>query len=280
MRALIIGCGHIGQGLANLWRQEGHFVQGTTTTPGKVERLQNVLDQVTLCKGGDEKILAPLLPEFDLVVIAAAPSVRQAKTPAEREASYREALLDTCQVAARHQARCIFLSSFAVYGDGLQANGSIQEDSPLTESTDPSPRYFRLAEEEVLKHPQGSVLRLPDIYGAPGDMSYPDRLKLGLTLMGGQVPFSGDAPLYRIHYLDVVSAVDHVVKQGLRGVFNVCDPGEVPPTNRRVFDRLSEAMKLDKLTFLGQIKAPLGKVSADKIYRTGYRITEEPHVDL
>ena len=84
--------------------------------------------------------------------------------------------------------------------------------------------------------------------------------------------FSEDAPLYCIHYLDVVKAIRHVIENDLTGIFNVCDHDHTPYSNKQVFDAICDAEGMPRLNFLGHIKAPNRKISAERIYATGYRV--------
>lgn len=277
MQILILGLGNVGKALASRLREEDHTVIGTTTTPEKREALLEFADEVHVLRGSDAGKLASAAAGCDAIVATVAPNVRQARNLEEREATYREALVDSCENAAQSCDRVIFLSSFSVYGDGGPGTNPISEDTPTSNHEEPSSKYYQMAEQAVLAKPGGCVLRLPDIYGAPGDLSFPDRVRLGHQLMGGKVPFGPDAPLYCIHYLDVVEAARHVLAEGLNGVFNVCDNDKLPESNRTVFDAICEREGLEPLEFLDQIKAPNRRISAQKLYDSGYRIV---HSDL
>ena len=198
--------------------------------------------------------------------------MQQSRTVEEREQHYRQVLVDSCSNAVAAAGRVIFASSFSVYGDGGDGSAPIDEETPCANHEEPSSRYYQQAEQEVLSIPGGCVLRYPDMYGAPGDMSYPDRVRLCHEYMGGKAIFSADAPLYCIHYLDVVRAIEHAIDLELTGIFNVCDNDHLPYTNRQVFDAICDAEALPRLEFLDQIKAPTRKISAARLYATGYRI--------
>jgi nucleoside-diphosphate-sugar epimerase len=272
LKILILGLGHVGSALARAWRAAGHSVLGTTTTPGKVEGLRELVDGVLVARGSEGAAIRVAAEGCDALVITVAPSVRNARSREERFATYRDALVTTCESASAAHPRCIFLSSFSVYGDGGPGEAAIVEDGPLSTSDEPSSVNYQLAEAAVLRRGEGAVLRLPDIYGAPGDTSLPDRVRLGLDLMGGRVPFGAGALFYRIHFEDVVRATDHVLTKGLRGAFNVCDEEALPPTNAETFNAISDANGWPRLQFLDQIKAPTRKISAARLYATGYRI--------
>lgn len=272
MRILILGLGNIGKTLAERLKSQGHFVVGTTTTPEKVDRLQEIVDEVAVLFGHESDKVRAAASGCDVVVVTVAPDVRKSRSIEEREQHYSEVLVDSCTNAVAAVDRVVFASSFSVYGDGGEGNEPITEDAPCANHDEPSSRYYQQAERAVLSADGGCVLRFPDMYGAPGDMSYPDRVRLCHQYMDGQAIFSADAPLYCIHYLDVVRSIEHAIASKLSGVFNVCDNDTLPYTNKQVFDAICEAEALPPLTFLDQIKAPNRKISADKIYATGYRI--------
>lgn len=268
---LILGLGHVGKALAQRFRSEGVRVIGTTTTPAKVEGLREFADEVHVLRGTDAGGIRAIGRDCDAIVATVAPNVRQARTREEREATYRDALVASCESAAAANPRVIFLSSFSVYGDGGPGTEPISEDTGVRNETEPSARYYSQAERAVLASGQGCVLRLPDIYGAPGDLSFTQRVKLAHEIMKGKVPFGPDAPLYIIHFQDVVAAAEHALRKKLTGVYNVCVDGVLPKTNEQVFGELCRRHGLPPLEFLAQIKAPNRRISAQKIYATGFR---------
>ena len=268
---LILGLGHVGKALAQRFRSEGVRVIGTTTTPAKVDDLMAHADEVHVARGTDSARIAEIAKGCDAIVTTVAPNVRQARNREEREATYRDALVASCQSAAAANPRVLFLSSFSVYGDGGDDSAPISEATAVRNLDEPSARYYNEAEQVVLASEQGCVLRLPDIYGAPGDMSYAQRVKLAHEIMGGKGPFSDDARLYIIHFQDVVAAAEHALRKQLSGVYNVCVDEVLPKTNAEVFNELCDRHDLPRLEFLNQIKAPTRKISAQKLYATGWR---------
>lgn len=270
-KLLILGLGHVGKALAERFRATGVRVAGTTTTPNKVEALKACADEVHLLRGTDAAGIAAAGRDCDAIVATVAPNVRQARTREEREATYRDALVASCESAVAANPRVVFLSSFSVYGDGGPGGEPITEETGVRNEEEPSARYYAQAERAVLSKGRGCVLRLPDIYGAPGDMSFAQRVRLAHEIMKGKVPFGPDAPLYIINFQDVVSAAEHALRAGLTGVYNVCVEGPVPKTNAQVFGELSRREQLPALEFLAQIKAPNRRISAQKLYATGWR---------
>lgn len=270
-KLLILGLGHVGKALAQRFRADGVRVVGTTTTPNKVDALRAAADEVLVLRGTDAAGIKAAAAGCDAIVATVAPNVRQARTREEREATYRDALVATCEAAAAAHPRVLFLSSFSVYGDGGPGKSPITEDTGTRNETEPSARFYAQAERAVLASGQGCVLRLPDIYGAPGDFTFAQRVALAHQIMKGKVPFGPDAPLYVIHFQDVVAAAEHALRKGLTGVYNVCVDGQLPKTNAQVFGELARRQNLPALEFLAQIQAPNRQISAAKLYATGWR---------
>ena len=269
---MILGLGNIGRALAERLRGDGHTVVGTTTTPEKVTELSGLVDETAVLFGHETDKVRAAAAGCDAIVVTVAPDARKSRTVEEREEAYRRVLVDSCASAAAACKRVVFASSFSVYGDGGQGAGAISEETPCGNHDEPSSKYYQMAERETLSAEGGCVLRFPDMHGAPGDMSYADRVRMCHQYMGGKAIFSADVPLYCIHYLDVVRAIAHALEQGLTGIFNVCDDDHVPYSNKQVFDAICDAEDLPRLEFLDQIMMPNRRISAGKIYSTGFRV--------
>ena len=272
MRVLIMGMGNIGRELGTQLRAAGHHVIGTTTTPAKVESLSAYVDDVAVLFGHEAEKVAKAAENCDVIVVTVAPDARKSRTPEEREAQYQQVLVDSCASAAVAAPRVVFASSFSVYGDGGAGEGDITEETPCGNNEEPSSCYYQLAEQAIMLRGKGCVLRFPDMYGAEGDMSYPQRVQMCHDYMGGKAIFSADALLYSIHYLDVVDAILHAIDKELVGTYNVCDNDNTPYTNKQVFDAICDQEGMPRLEFLDQILAPTRRISAERIYSTGYRV--------
>ena len=281
VKYLIIGMGHVGKALASQLRQQGHQVVGTTTTESKLAGLAELTDQAVLLEGHESDKVMAAASGCDAIIVTVAPNVRNTRTVAERHTHYQQVLVKTAASASQACARVIFLSSFSVYGDGGKGEQAISETTPTGNHEEPSSRYYQEAEQLVLSDPLGCVLRYPDMYGAPGDLSFAERVKMAHSYFDGKTIFGADAPLYAIHFEDVVRSVVHAIEQQLSGIYNVCDNQRVPATNRQVFDAICDAEGLTRLEYLNQVKAPNRKVSAEKLYLTGYRVEHgDPNAQL
>jgi nucleoside-diphosphate-sugar epimerase len=281
MKVFILGMGHVGKALAARLRASGHSVIGTTTTPGKVAELEPLADKVVVLKGAETEKLVAAAQGCDAIIVTVAPNVKNTRTVEERHQHYSEVLVGSCHSARLACPRGIFLSSFSVYGDGGNEAGPVSETTATSNAEEPSSRYYQEAEQEILQNSEGCVLRFPDMYGAPGDMNFEQRVGMCHEYFGGKAIFSAGAPLYAIHFEDVVDSVIHALEQDLTGIYNVCDNDNLPATNKVVFDAICDKIGKPHLDFLDQIKAPLKKISAEKIYQSGYRVKhDDPNAEV
>ena len=281
MKILILGLGHAGKAIAKKLQAQGHSVIGTTTTPAKVDELSELVDKVFVLKGSETDKVKEAAADCDAIVATVAPNVKNTRTKEEREQQYHEVLEKSLNSAAQACKRVIFLSSFSVYGDGGEGLSPIDESTPTSNHEEPSSKYYQAAERETLSCESGCVLRLPDIYGAPGDLSFTEKVKMAHDYFGGKAIFGADAPLYSIHFEDVVDAAVHALTEGLVGIYNVCDNQNVPASNKIIFDAICDKEGWPRLEFLNQIKAPNRRISAEKIYATGYSVKHsDPNADL
>ena len=281
MHIFILGMGHVGKALAANLRASGHTITGSTTTAEKVTELQEHADEVVVLRGSETEKLVAAASDCDVIVVTVAPNVKNTRTVEERHKHYADVLVASCASARQACERVIFLSSFSVYGDGGAGDEPVSETTATSNSEEPSSRYYQEAEQQVLSNAGGCVLRFPDMYGAPGDLTFEQRVAMCHEYFGGKAIFSADAPLYAIHFEDVVAAVVHALEQQLQGIYNVCDNDNLPGTNKQVFDAICANSGLTALEFLDQIKAPLKKISAQKIYATGYRVAHpDPNAHL
>lgn len=266
MRVLVIGAGNVGAEVARHLTARGDHVVATTTTTSRVPEVEAVASEAVVLVGADRRAVAEAADGSDAIVVTVSPPVSKAMTADQREASYREVLAETCRSAIAANARTIFLSSISVYGD---AADEITEDSPLARDADPSARWFAAAEDAVLASPDGAVLRAPDIYGHPNDIDFTTRVRYAHSHFGGSVPFSAGATFNRLHHLDAVGAVVHLLDRGLAGVFNVVPPA-IWGCNSHVFDRLAAEAGLDGLEFRGELTTPEGPISSRRLVESGF----------
>ncbi|HAM24343.1 MAG TPA: hypothetical protein DHW34_00495 [Actinobacteria bacterium] len=274
MRILVVGCGLVGKELAKQLRAEGHVVVGTTTTPAKVEALQEVCDEVAVLAGADTEKVHQAAEGADAIVVAAGPAAAQAMTREDRERTYRQVLADTAASVASVPGtpHIVMLSSLSVYGGAANHLDVIDENSPLTTDDDPSPAMFQEAERTYLAQAPGrvTIFRCADITGGE-DPPIEVKLKGAYDFLGGSVPFFDEALFYRVHMLDVVGAVKWALEHKNFGVFNLTH-AEVPPAMGPMFNAMGQAMGYGPLEFRNELLAPSKPVSVEALLATGFRL--------
>lgn len=270
MRVMILGSGHVGKAIAKQLRADGHQVVNTTTTESKVAELKELVDDVFVLKGSETDKVIEAAKGCDAMVVTVAPNVKDTRTIEERHVAYEEVLLRSAESAVKACPKVIFGSSTSVYGDGGEGSDPITEETPCSNHEEPSSKYYQLAEQVVLTQEKGCVLRFPDMWGAPGDIDFPARVKMAHDFFGGNTIFAPDVPLYCINYLDAADAILHALYNDLSGVYNVNDNDNIPYTNKEIFDAICDEQGWEPLGFTGAIPTPNRKISADKFYATGY----------
>lgn len=277
MNVLVIGAGLVGTEVGARLRALGHEVAGTTTTPGKVDGLREQFDEVLVLRGSDREAVRVAMAGRDAVVVAAGPNAQRAMTPEDRAASYREILVDTAEsvVAADDAPYLVALSSLSVYGGAANHLPEVTEDSPVTDSADPSPTMFLAMERTYLAPPDSGgagdravVFRCGDIFGADDP---PIEAKIGMAhqYLGGSVPFSADALFYRLAVEDAADAIVHALESRITGVHNLTH-AEVPPTNEALFDAISADQGLPALVYRDEIAAPTRPISVARLTASGF----------
>jgi nucleoside-diphosphate-sugar epimerase len=271
MRVLVLGAGLVGRELAARLTAQGHEVVATTTTPEKVPALREVAAEVHVLRGSDTDAVAKAAAGADAVVVCAGPDARRSMTAEERAATYDEVLVQTARSVvsgAPNTARIVALSSLSVYGDAADDLDEVTEQAPLTTAADASPQKFQEMERIYLDRPRTVVFRCADIFGGQ-DLPIAEKVRFAHTVLGGSVPFTGDALLYRVHVEDVIAAIEHALARELDGVFNLTH-ADVPVTNRERFDAISAELGLGPLTFRDELKAPAAPISVDRLADAGF----------
>jgi nucleoside-diphosphate-sugar epimerase len=278
MRVLVVGAGLVGRELAARLTEQGHEVVATTTTPEKVAALQEVAAEVHVLRGSDAEAVAKAAAGADAVVVCAGPDARRSMTAEERAATYDEVLVQTARsvvAGTPETARIVALSSLSVYGDAADDLDLVTEDAPLTTAADASPQKFQEMERLYLERPGAVVFRCADIFGGQ-DPPIEQKVQFAHTVLGGSVPFSGDALLYRVHVHDVIGAIEHALAhEDVAGVYNLTHAG-VPVTNRERFDAIGAELGLGPLTYRGELKAPAAPISVDRLAQSGFVTQHTP----
>jgi nucleoside-diphosphate-sugar epimerase len=227
MRVLVIGCGYVGQPLAEKLVAGGHEVFALSRKPPELPG--TIVPIVCDITRADE--VRSLPRDIDALINTASSS----KGGVEE---YRSVYLEGTRNLLAHLRfeKYIWTSSTSVYA---QTDGSVVNEESAAEPVSATGRILRETEELVLGKGQGIVLRLAGIYG-------PERGHLFQQYLRGDARIHGDGSrwLNMIHRDDAVGAIIAALEKGrAREIYNVTD--RKPVTEREFFKWLSQQLKRD-----------------------------------
>ena len=227
---LIIGCGYVGERLADLLHEAGHQVAGVTHSAESAVRLASGKPySVHPCDVSDEQAVAKLTKDL---VVAPTVIVHCASSNRGGAPMYRKVYLDGCKFLqhAFPNAHLVFTSSSSVYA---QTDGSLVDEKSEAIPDRETSRILREAEEFILA-PGGCVARLAGIYGPERSFVLKNFLEGKASIEDG----NGDGRhLNQIHREDAASALMQLSVAKQRGIFNIVD--NRPMTQRECFEHLA-----------------------------------------
>ena len=170
----IVGCGYVGSAVAAHLRRQGHEVVGTTTSPGRLSELCDLVDHPRLYSAGDPMADTSFLDRLDGVLIAMAPTTATFEED-QYEKVYGQAVPALVDAIRQRQGRkplhVAYLSSAGVYGD---QSGAICNELTPPDCSNNANALLASAESCVLAlndaSTQACVLRLGGIYGPGKDI--------------------------------------------------------------------------------------------------------------
>jgi nucleoside-diphosphate-sugar epimerase len=227
VRVLVVGCGYVGQPLAERLAQAGHEVFGLSRKPPE---FGGGIVPIT-CDITRRDALKGIPRTYDAVINTASSS----KGGAEE---YRSVYLEGTRNLLAHLQfeKYVWTSSTSAYAQN--DGGLVTEESPA-EPLAATSRILRETEEVLLRERQGIVLRLAGIYG-------PDRGHLFQQYLRGEARIHGEGArwLNMIHREDAVGAGIAALEMGRAGeIYNVTDNEAV--TERDFFAWLAQKLKRD-----------------------------------
>ena len=261
----IIGCGYVGQAVAQLWRQT-MTVTATTTTITRADLLEGVAQRVELLQGNDAAGMRSLLQDQSCVLLSVG-------APASSPEAYETTYLQTAKTlvdALRDSPsvkQIIYTGSYAVYGD--RQGAWVDETSELA----PANRNGEiLAETEAVllsasDRVKVCIFRLGGIYG-PGR----ELVKIFRRAAGTTRPGDGSDAANWVHLDDIVGAIAFAQQHQLEGVYNLV--GDVPTTSRELLDLVCTQHNLPPVTWDTSQKSTRpynAKVSNQKLRSAGYQ---------
>ena len=200
MKCLIIGCGYLGNRVADRWLSAGHEVTALTRSPEKGERLRDrgitpVVGDVT------DRDSLRALPEADVTLHA----VAYDPSSGDRRSVVVGGLKNVISAISGKCRRIVFVSTSSVYGQS--AGEWVDEDSetrPVTEAG-----RVALEAEDVIRQSRDAtavILRLTGLYGPNRLLRRVEQLRAGEPIAG-----DGEAWLNLIHVDDAANAVECAV---------------------------------------------------------------------
>ncbi len=226
---LIVGCGYVGNAVAQLAKQTGATVYALTRNEARVEEFRRAGVHPVVGHWLDPSSLAEL-PSVDRVLICVPHRADETGfEPEWQQQSHAIGINHLLTSLPPSWNKLVYLSTTGVYGQDSDA--PINEDTPVSPSR-LGPQIAVAAEEWLGKHLQASrftVLRLAGIYG-PGRIPLADRLRRGESLA---VPRSGYLNL--VHLADIARVVMAVFERPMRRSTYVLSDGR--PVQREIFYR-------------------------------------------
>src|SRR5256885_4625585 len=210
-RALIAGCGYLGQAVADLFVANGWTVEGWTKSEESASKLDRKQYSIRAVDISDEDQVRAQTGHFDAVIHCASTRGGDAD-------SYRRVYLNGVANLLRRfkDSRILFTSSTSVYA---QTNGEVVTEEGDATPTHETGKILRAAEDLVLMQ-RGIVIRLGGIYG-------PGRSALLRKFLNDDaiIDPENDRFVNQIHRDDAAAAILLLLKRddSIGQIFNVVD---------------------------------------------------------
>ncbi|MCZ4221980.1 NAD(P)-binding domain-containing protein [Pedobacter rhodius] len=231
----ILGCGWFGLALAKDLVNKGYAVNGSITTPQKLQLLKENQINPFLINITAERILADdTFFKADVLFVCIPP-----KRNSNELYEYPDKVKAILEAAKGKTCKVILISSTSVYGD---ENKVVNENSQTNPDTD-SGKVVLLAEQILKKyHPDDfTVIRFAGLIG-------PDR-NPGRFFAGKTAIPNGLAPVNLIHQTDAVGlAIKLLEKEAFGKTYNACAP--LHPNKKDFYTKAAKDSGLTEPEFL------------------------------
>lgn len=244
LKISLLGCGWLGTPLANLLISKGYIIKGSTTTPSKLERL-NELNIVPYLVHFRKKYPPENLSDFllsDVLIICIPPG----RNNSEKNEDYRRMAAQVSESLLRSTVKqLIFISSTSVYGDN---NQEVDENTVAVPDNGSGKLLLEVEQQflalQNLTDIKVSVLRLSGLIGPD---RHPARFFAGKT----DIP-NGLAPVNLIHLDDVCGIVLKLIDKGdINGIFTASAPSH--PTKQEFYTQAAKQLQLPLPTFKNEL---------------------------
>ncbi|MCW9707072.1 SDR family oxidoreductase [Fodinibius salsisoli] len=235
----ILGCGWLGLPLAEILRNKGHIIKGSTTDPDKLEILKGkqidpyfINLEPTLNEDADDGFW-----DADLLILNI-PAGRRRDNVEEFHPKQIAAVIE--KVKKSPIDFVIFVSSTSVYPE---RPGVVTENDTVAGKAVRSTGNALIEAESILMSESSfktTVLRFGGLYGYD---RHPGRYMSGRKNLD-----KGNAPINFIHRDDCIQIIQQVIDENITGeVFNAVTDGH--PPKKLFYPAMAEALGLEKPTF-------------------------------
>lgn len=259
MKISILGCGWLGEPLAEQLVRAGHEVKGSTTTPEKLVRLKakGIDPHLIHLEPGEDVSRYVGFFESDVLFLNIPPGRR------DPDVAYRfteRVRLVLGLIRSGGTKHVIFASSTSVYPD---LNRVVhEEDAGGADSASGQALFDAERALQADNHFTTTVVRFAGLYGY-------DR-RPGRFMAGRRDVPGGDAPVNLIHRDDAIRIVSLLMERGVwNGVFNACS--DAHPSRRVFYTRAAREQGFTPPTFRDEGEVPFKIVSNERLKRSlGY----------
>ena len=234
MKISVLGCGWLGLPLVKELLQKGHFVKGSTTSPGKMIILASEGIEPYLITVSSEKVSGDIqnfLSETDVLIVDIPPGLR--KDPEVDFEGKMERLVKEVEVS--EVKKLLFISSTSVYEDTPEIPTYTEEDVP--NGTSAAAQQLMAVEKMLLQNAlfDTSVIRFGGLIGAD---RHPVKYLAGRRNIANPV-----APVNLIHQQDCIGIISAVLQESFSGkVYNAVYPAH--PSKMEYYSKISEERNL------------------------------------
>lgn len=228
-----MGCGWLGLPLAERLSKAGYKVKGSTTTPSKLELLQQKGIRPYLLDLQDDNLDRDALREFlqtEVLVLNIPPHLRS-----DGGEGYLEQIhLLLKSLSDSPVSRILFVSSTSVY---LDLNRVVtEEDIAFTQEQQPD--HILLQAERLIQNSDDWLTTILRFGGLVSENRKPGRFLAGKK----KVP-NGDAPVNLIHLEDCLALLHRIIEENKWGqVFHAC--ADMHPLRREFYTQAALALGL------------------------------------
>ena len=250
----ILGCGWLGLPLAKAFVQSGFQVKGSSTTPAKLNLLENAGIQpylIDLKQDLNNELVQEFMQYSDWLIVAVPPKIRSGEGE-----KYPEMLLNFLSYLEKNRpVKAIFISSTSVYSD---LNKVVTEADLPTNLDD----NFMLQAEKVMQDFFAGRVTILRFAGLMGPGREPGKFLAGKTNVA-----NGQAPVNMIHLVDCIAIITEIIKQNCLGqFFNAC--ADEHPTRQAFFTKAALNSGLIPPVFSDEPTTGFKIISNEKLKQT------------